>query len=386
MTRNFNEFVVKIASRCNLDCAYCYEYNHGDDTWRRNARFMSEETVSRLATRIREHAASHGVRDIFLNFHGGEPLLVGPTRLNAYATTLREIVGDNHILHMGVQTNGMLVDDAMCEVLARHDISVSISLDGGKLANDRHRLDHQQRSSYEATLKGVELLRTRVPGQPNGLLAVIDVRNDPLEVFDALASLGIPHVDFLLPHFNHDKQPPRYAMSAHEYGDWLLVIFEAWIAGRHPHVDIRFFRNILLNFVGKTSNFEVMNLAPVQIVTVNTDGDIEAVDTLKSTASGAQRTGLNVSRDSFDRALQEQVVAVRFSGADQLSTTCRDCRYMRECAGGYFPHRYSSERSFDNPSVYCSDLYYLLERVEARLKVLARGQTNAIVQLPGQHG
>ena len=26
------ELVVKLASRCNLNCSYCYEYNKGDDT------------------------------------------------------------------------------------------------------------------------------------------------------------------------------------------------------------------------------------------------------------------------------------------------------------------------------------------------------------------
>ena len=34
MTHPINEFVIKVASRCNLDCDYCYEYNTGDNTWK----------------------------------------------------------------------------------------------------------------------------------------------------------------------------------------------------------------------------------------------------------------------------------------------------------------------------------------------------------------
>ena len=29
-----NEFIVKVSSRCNLNCTYCYEYNLGDDSWK----------------------------------------------------------------------------------------------------------------------------------------------------------------------------------------------------------------------------------------------------------------------------------------------------------------------------------------------------------------
>ncbi len=29
-----NEFIIKISSRCNLNCSYCYEYNLGDDSWK----------------------------------------------------------------------------------------------------------------------------------------------------------------------------------------------------------------------------------------------------------------------------------------------------------------------------------------------------------------
>ena len=27
-------FVLKVVSRCNLNCSYCYVYNKGDSTWR----------------------------------------------------------------------------------------------------------------------------------------------------------------------------------------------------------------------------------------------------------------------------------------------------------------------------------------------------------------
>ena len=49
------ELVVKIASRCNLNCSYCYEYNMGDDSWKKAAKFMSDETAELLGKRINEN-------------------------------------------------------------------------------------------------------------------------------------------------------------------------------------------------------------------------------------------------------------------------------------------------------------------------------------------
>jgi uncharacterized protein len=34
------------------------------------------------------------------------------------------------------------------------------------------------------------------------------------------------------------------------------------------------------------------------------------------------------------------------------------------CGGGYYPHRYSKILEFDNPSVYCEDLYKLITHIE----------------------
>ena len=45
----FREFVVKIHSRCDLACDYCYMYELADQTWRDRPRRMSEEMVEQAA-------------------------------------------------------------------------------------------------------------------------------------------------------------------------------------------------------------------------------------------------------------------------------------------------------------------------------------------------
>src|SRR5580692_5031920 len=53
----FREFIVKVHSRCDLSCDYCYMYEMADQSWRDQPRAMSEQTADVTARRIGEHAS-----------------------------------------------------------------------------------------------------------------------------------------------------------------------------------------------------------------------------------------------------------------------------------------------------------------------------------------
>ena len=81
-------FVVKISSRCNLNCSYCYEYNMGDDSWKSMPKTMSIETMSKVVERIKEHSLKHDFNNISISLHGGEPLLVGIDKFKEYISII----------------------------------------------------------------------------------------------------------------------------------------------------------------------------------------------------------------------------------------------------------------------------------------------------------
>ena len=66
-------FIIKLASRCNLNCTYCYVYNKADTTWRGRPAHMSVETFQATIERMREHCLASGQRAVSVVFHGGEP-------------------------------------------------------------------------------------------------------------------------------------------------------------------------------------------------------------------------------------------------------------------------------------------------------------------------
>lgn len=355
-----NEFILKVASRCNLDCDYCYEYRF-DDSWRAQPAVMSLETAAHAAERVAEHARAHRLERVMVALHGGEPMLAGPERIGRIARLLRERIEPAAALDLTMQSNATLVTDEMVEVLLRERIAVGVSIDGPAAVNDLHRLDHAGRSSFEATRRGLE--RLKESGALSGLLAVIDVRADPLECFDSLASFGVPRVDFLLPHHNWVRPPPRPGGDPVAYGAWYARIWRAWIGGRHSWMQIRYLEQLLRGLVGAPGLVEGLGLDPVQLLVVATDGTLEGVDTLKSCGDAEQRLGLSLFDVPVDAVLRERRYLARQGGATSLCAQCQRCEALRVCGGGYLPHRYAGGGSFDAPSVYCADILHLVRTV-----------------------
>src|SRR4051794_8808015 len=96
--------ILKVTQLCNLDCTYCYIYHRGDDSWRTRPEFVSEAVASALAGRIAEHGLKHGLRTLAVEFHGGEPLLLGPGRMQTLVDILRD--GSRPVdLRLHLQTN-----------------------------------------------------------------------------------------------------------------------------------------------------------------------------------------------------------------------------------------------------------------------------------------
>lgn len=363
-----HEFIVKIATPCNINCNYCYEYNLGDTSWKQKSKIISLDTATMVAKRIAEHAHQYSLENIFISLHGGEPLLASPQHIDNLASIFKDEVFRYGIkLDLTTQTNCTLINDDYIDVFKKHNILVGVSIDGNQAHNDLHRLDHLGKSTYLETVRGIELLRTKAPNNISGLLAVIDVSTDPLEVFDAIAELGIPDVDFLLPHYNYDSPPPRINSTGTEYGEWYYTIWSAWIKGRHSHLRIRFLDNLVARLAGQEGLYEQMTESPACMIVIDADGNLEGVDTLKSTASGVQHLNINLSEHAFSKVLEKKSYIFRQKPMDNLAEKCQECTYKTICAGGYLPHRYHSLNEFDNPSIYCNDLAYLIDNIKKDL-------------------
>lgn len=370
MAHPFHTFLWKIASRCNLDCSYCFVYNRGDQQWRRQPKFMAIETAERIAGRMSEHFQAHGKSDAAIVFHGGEPLLAGADRIERYADVIGRAFSATDVdLTVGMQSNGLLFDRRIGDVLVNRGITIGISLDGSPLTNDKHRLDRRGRPTGARLEERLEiLLSSDYKRLFTGFLCVIDVDSNPVETLDYLLSYNPPSIDFLLPLDNHDRLPPGKVSGEQSspYGDWLIRAFDHWLEVKND-TEVRIFDTLIGLLLGAPSTVETFGVDPVDLIVVETNGEIEAVDSLKAVFNGATRLGFDVVRHSFDEVSRDIAVRARQSGIAGLCKECQSCEIVSVCGGGYLPHRYSRSNGFDNPSVYCSDLMVLIRHIHGRL-------------------
>ncbi|MDQ2879751.1 MAG: FxsB family radical SAM/SPASM domain protein [Actinomycetota bacterium] len=358
------EYVLKVASRCNLACDHCYVYGDPDRGWLRRPTVMDPATVRFAAFRIAEHAARHGLDRVAVILHGGEPLLVGGTALVRILAELRSVIDPVTELALHLQSNGVRLTPAVCELLADQDVKVGISLDGDRLANDRHRRFADGTGSYDHVLRALELLRTPpYRAVYGGILCTIDIENDPIGVYEALLREEPPRIDFLLPHATWDHPPPRPEGLPTAYADWLLTIFDRWIADGRG-MPIRLFDSVLSLERGAASGTEAIGHGTVAVAVIETDGSWEQVDSLKTVSADAPRTGLDVRLHAVDEVAAHVGVVERQAG--ELAQACQACAVVDTCGGGLFTHRFGRGNGFANPSVYCSDLLRLITGVRNR--------------------
>src|ERR1700691_5966046 len=152
----FREFVVKIHSRCDLACDYCYMYELADQSWRDRPRRMSTEIARRTATRIGEHARAHQIPSVALILHGGEPLLAGRELITELVCATYAAVGSGVQVDARVQTNGVGLNDSYLRLFSDLGVHVGVSLDGAAEAHDRHRRFAGGRGSYAAVAAGFD--------------------------------------------------------------------------------------------------------------------------------------------------------------------------------------------------------------------------------------
>src|ERR1700742_3694761 len=124
-----SQLLVKVASRCNIDCTYCYWFR--DAAVYEKPKLMGEAVLQQLLRRIEEHVTGYSLPDLPIVLHGGEPLLWGVDNFNRFAEACAAITErTGSVIPISVTTNGVLIDDRWLDCFEAHGISVAISIDG----------------------------------------------------------------------------------------------------------------------------------------------------------------------------------------------------------------------------------------------------------------
>src|ERR1700730_2657292 len=105
----FSVLLLKLASRCNISCTYCYWFRDAD-VYKKPALF-TVESEDAFCSRLEDHIEQFGLDEFTIIFHGGEPLLFPKRRFVALQQKLEAIQARTGcVVSRGLTTNAMLID------------------------------------------------------------------------------------------------------------------------------------------------------------------------------------------------------------------------------------------------------------------------------------
>ena len=191
---------MELGQACNLACTYCYQNSYRDNV------VITEEAVERLMRYI-ETVVTTGRRpitDIAFRFIGGEPLMQKAKVLQA-AGELRELANRlGVVLHTQIDTNGLLIDEAVVKTLDALSITLT-----NKADHDTVRVRHNGSGSHDAILRKLKKHAEHF-NQYGTVLSIrynanaLNARYVP-EVYRMIKALGIRRSEFELYHtVNYD--------------------------------------------------------------------------------------------------------------------------------------------------------------------------------------
>jgi uncharacterized protein len=189
--------VMNVTNQCNLSCSYCYEY--GEDriaTPEGKTKFMSEETARSTVDFLLNQ--SPGRRMVHLTFFGGETLLNFPVVKSTIGYARDKAAEMGKYIDFSMTTNATMLTSEIISFLAENNVGVTVSIDGPKESNDKFRVFHNGKGSYDVIAPKIKELVTVHRSRPIGARVTLTAQVvDVKKIFRHLTDeMGFDEVGF----------------------------------------------------------------------------------------------------------------------------------------------------------------------------------------------
>ncbi|MDJ0714874.1 MAG: cyclophane-forming radical SAM/SPASM peptide maturase GrrM/OscB [Prochloraceae cyanobacterium] len=344
-----NLVVIQPTPFCNLNCDYCYLPN------RDLKETLSLELIDPIFKAIFTSPFVGEFVDIC--WHAGEPLAVS---ISFYEEVFKRIEIANKKynqqevpIYHSVQTNGILIDRAWCDLFKQYNVGVGVSIDGPDFLHDFHRKTRTGLGSHESVMRGIRYL------QKNdiyfNIIAVIteESLNYADEMFDFFWDNGITDIAFNMEETEGINQNSSLEQVGTEkrYYQFMQRFWEL-NSQTNDRFKVREFESICslicdnqrlaktdmnhpfailnIDYLGNFSTFDP------ELLSVNTKpyGDFILGNVLTDTLESV------CDREKFQKIYQDTI-----QGVDKCRETCN---YFGVCGGGAGSNKYWENGSFNS--------------------------------------
>jgi uncharacterized protein len=341
--------VLNVTSKCNLACTYCYEY--GEDRVvepSKKPRFMTEETARQSVDFMFAEAGDQ--KTVHLTFFGGETLLNYKVLRSALAYARERAAALGKEVDVSLTTNATLLRDEIIDWIVDNDVGVTVSIDGDREQQNRHRVFHNGKGSYDVIRPHIESLLRKHRRRPVGARVTLTHDNlDVIGIFRHLrGELGFWEVGFAPVTTSWQRD---YAIEEAGFEQMLFAFqelareyLEFCLAGKHHG-----FSNVrdTVEEIHKGMSKAYPCGAGLGLLGVATDGDVA----LCHRFAGSDSHKLGTVFDGVDHAVQNDYL-VKHHIANK--TDCSQCWARPICAGGCYHEAQTRYGSTERPNLhYC---------------------------------
>ena len=358
---------------CNLDCEYCFflskEALYPGDRFR-----MSDETLRSYITQLLE---AHPDGEVTIAWQGGEPTLMG-VEFFRHAVELAETHRrPGQRLQHTIQTNGTLLSDEWCELFARHDFLVGVSIDGPPELHDRFRVDKRGEATSAKVLAGLELLMTH--GVDVNVLCTVNAANQehPLEVYRYFRDeLGLRHMQ-LIPIVERDNDTgfqegdtvTDRSVDPDAWGRFLEAVFDEWVVRDVGEVFVQMFDAALASWLSLPSPVCIFKETCGDAVALEHNGDLYSCDHFVEPAHLLGNIGTTTMVELATSPKQRAFGQAKLDG---LPEYCRRCEVRFACNGECPKNRFTRTPEGEPGLNYlCAGYRHFFNHIDASMRIMA---------------
>ncbi|MGB9906012.1 MAG: anaerobic sulfatase maturase [Candidatus Saccharicenans sp.] len=316
---------------CNLHCHYCFYLKKSELFPDVRVHRMSLEILEEIIRQVMAQSAP----EIYFGWQGGEPTLMG-LDFFGQAIHFQKKYGEKHSVSNGFQTNGILINKNWARFFREYNFLVGLSLDGPQHIHDRYRQHSNGQGSWEKVVEAAKLLLDSGVAT-NALVVVNDYSAKfPEAIYEFLKSLGLTYMQFipcLEPDPENPSQPASFSVSAEQYGDFLLRLFELWKADFHngqPSTYVRNFESLLFNFAGLTPPDCTLHKECGDYLVIEHNGEVYACDFYVQPEWNLGNIKDKRLIDMLNSASQRKFGKRK----SLLPEECKKCEWLIFCRGG----------------------------------------------------
>jgi uncharacterized protein len=338
-SRDFQVFIKPAGPLCNLKCRYCYYVSKKPTNCSVERLRMSDAL---LESYIVQHIAATRGPTVTFSWHGGEPLLLGLDYFKKTVALQRKHIPGNKNIFNGIQTNGVLLNDAWCDFLAAERFAVGLSMDGPEELHDFYRLSLGGEPTHRRVLHAFDLLQSR--GITCDILCAVHDRNVhyPLKLYRYFKEIGATYISFLpivIKSHRAEGSVGQCTVPADDYGSFLCAIFDEWVRKDIGRVSVQLFEEAIRPLQGSEHSLCIFRETCGEIPVVEHNGDFFSCDHF---ADRDHCLGNIVETPFVEMMESPEQRAFGKAKRDTLPGDCRRCEVLDMCNGGCPKDRFLS--------------------------------------------